>query len=316
MITQNLSKSPILALEGNILWQMENLKNDSTKRLLEEVYSGLLHREIALQMDAVVPRGPYLQAKENGVPEVHLQVAFLELLWAFIYSWMIFYEEGVQRPQLPDTVLSTGPAPADLLERAAALQEWCKSLALGYSPWPADLPSPINYANSSERYFGEKANVVFQHATAFLLTHERAHAVFEHLPIVQDQPKKRELHLQLEKEADVFAFESLVRSGLSDKEKALESWAILAVVLATFYVYKDPRQALISTTHPSLHHRVGSLVRSLTLKEEGYRYYFHLLCRLVLQDLFPDVLASKDQFEDAEDALCDALDRLDELTKP
>ena len=119
----------------------------------------------------------------------------------------------------------------------------------------------------------------------------------------------------MEKEADVFAFESLVRPSLSDKEKALESWAILAVVLATFYVYKDPRQALISTTHPSLHHRVGSLVRSLTLKEEGYRYYFYLLCRLVLQDIFPDVLAPKDQFEDAEHALSDALDRLDELTK-
>lgn len=39
------------------------------------------------------------------------------------------------------------------------------------------------------------------------------------------------------------------------------------------------------------------------------------MCRLVLQDLFPDVLAPKDQFEDAEDALSDALDRLDELTK-
>ena len=115
---------------------------------------------------------------------------------------------------------------------------------------------------------------------------------------------------------DVFAFEGLLRSGLSDTEKALESWAILAVVLATFYVYKDPRQALISTTHPLLHHRVGSLLRSLELEGEGYRYYFPLLCRLVLQDLFPDVLAPKEQFEDAEDALTDALDRLDDLATP
>ena len=203
MTTPNLSTSPILALEGNILWQLENLKNDSRERLLAEVDSGLLQREIALNMDAVVPRGPFLRKREDGVPEVHLQVAFLELLWTFIYSWMIIYEEGEQRPQLPDTELPTGPAPTDLLERAAALQEWCKSLAHGYSPWPAHLPSPKNYSNNSERYFGEKANVVFQHATAFLHTHERAHAVYEHLQTMQEQPENRDLQLQLEKEADV-----------------------------------------------------------------------------------------------------------------
>ena len=113
---------------------------------------------------------------------------------------MILYEEGVQRPQLPGTELPTGPSPPDLLERADALKTWFRSLAYGYSPWPSHLPSPNYYANSAERYFGEKANHVFQHATAFLLNHERAHAVFEHLPMVGAQPNDRELRLQLEKE--------------------------------------------------------------------------------------------------------------------
>ena len=310
--SQALENSPILALEKNILWQFENLRNGSRDRLSDEVESGRLRREIALQMDAAVPRGPFVQASEDGVPEVYLQVAFLELLWAFIYSWMILYEEGVQRPQLPGTELPTGPSPPDLLERADALKTWFRSLAYGYSPWPSHLPSPNYYAHSAERYFGEKANHVFQHATAFLLNHERAHAVFEHLPMVGAQPNDRELRLQLEKEADVFAFDGLVPPGLSDKEKALESWAVLAVVLATFYLYIEPRRALISTTHPSLHHRVGSLVQSLAWEGDEYRYYFPFLCRLVLQDLFPDVLAAKGTFEDADEALTDALDLLDE----
>ena len=266
-------------------------------------------------MDAVVPRGPFVQARDDGIPEVHIHVVFLELLWAFIYSWMVLYEEGVQRPQLPGTELPTGPAPSDLLERADALKNWSQSLARGYSPWPSHLPSPKDYANSAEKYFGEKANYVFQHATAFLLSHERAHAVFEHLPLVKDQPSNNVLKLQLEKEADVFAFDDLVLPGLSDDEKALESWAILSVVLATLYLYLDPRRALTSSTHPSLHHRIGSIVRSLAWKGEQYRYYFPFLCRLVLQDLYPDVLKPAVQFEDAEDALTDALDALDEYAR-
>lgn len=129
MPPMSLDGSPILALEGNILWQFENLKNGSRERLVAEVNSGRLWREIALQMDAVVPRGPFVQARDDGIPEVHIHVVFLELLWAFIYSWMVLYEEGVQRPQLPGTELPTGPAPSDLLERADALKNWSQSLA-------------------------------------------------------------------------------------------------------------------------------------------------------------------------------------------
>lgn len=38
----SLDGSPILALEGNILWQFENLKNGSRERLVAEVNSGRL----------------------------------------------------------------------------------------------------------------------------------------------------------------------------------------------------------------------------------------------------------------------------------
>lgn len=311
MTNPNLNNSPILALEGNILWQFENLKNDRRDRILADVSSGILNAEIALETSACVPRTPFLKIGEHGKPEVHVQIAFLELLWGFIYSWMVIYEEGVQRPQLPDAILPTGLAPSDLLERARALRSWCKSLAHGYSPWPTQLPSPIKYLNSAEEYYGEKANVVFQHSTAFLLNHERAHAVLEHLQLMQGQNDNWALRSQLEKDADIFAFEGLVQPGLTDTDKAIESWAILSVILATFYVYKSPLQALNTTTHLPVHHRVGHLVRSLAFERDEYRYYFPFLCRLVIQDLFPDLLSSTVQFEDAEEALCDALDRLD-----
>lgn len=208
--------------------------------------------EVQLGMNAQPPRGPHLIARSDGVPEVHLNVPFLEMLWAFIYSWMVLYEEGVHRPMLFGTSLPTGATPGDLLDRAHSLLAWSKSLATGYTHWPEPLPSPANesYANEAERYLGEKANLGFQLAVALIFHHERAHAVFDHLSInsVQDEA----LTLQLEKEADTYAIERVLRSGLSDKEKSAEAWAIVSTVLANFYSASDPRLALRpSSTQPS-----------------------------------------------------------------
>ena len=55
------------------------------------------------------------------------------------------------------------------------------------------------------------------------------------------------------------------------------------------------------------------MLQRLALTDPHYDYYFSLLCRLVLQAVFPEVLKPKRQFDDWEDALTDALDRLDRL---
>jgi hypothetical protein len=308
----DITRSPVLALRWNMLSQVENLKNDVEGSLRAEVDTGLVWPEIQLSMDDTPPRGPHLLARSDGVPEVHLDVPFLEMLWAFIYSWMVFYEEGVHRPMLPGTSLPTGPTPEDLIDRACSLREWSKSLATGYTRWPQYLPSPMpdSYANEAERYFGEKANLVFQLAVALIFNHERAHAVFKHLNI-NVEVREQALQLQLEKEADTYAIDRVLRRGLSDGEKSAEAWAIVSTVLATFYAARDPRFALRTGIHPALHHRAAHFIRSLGLEGETYRHYFAFLARLVLQDLFPSVLPVREKFEDAEDALSDALDRLD-----
>lgn len=313
MAVDGLENSPVLALQGNVLWQWENLSDRAQEQLGNEVDKGLLSREIALQMDALPPRGPFIRACKSGAPEIHLQVSFLELLWAFIYGWMVMYEEGVQRPQMPGTELPTGPVPDDLVQRAAELHGWARSLAHGYTRWPEHLPSPQNYANEAERYFGEKANLIFQLGTTFLLSHERAHAIYEHLPLVDEADDVGALKAELEKDADIFALDQLVERGLDDEQKSAHSWAILAVVLASFYLNREPCRALRPKSHLPLHHRTAHFIASLDFKDERYRYYFALLCRLVFQDLFPETLCPSLTFEDAEEAFADALDRLDAL---
>jgi len=309
--TPDLSESPVLALENNIVWQFENLSEFGAKQLKLQVAGGIFSGEIALDLSATSPTGPSVTAREGGIPEMHIKVSHLELLWAFIYGWMVVYEEGVQKPQLrPDVVMSEETS--QLLSRAHELLEWAGSLRLGYTPYPAGLPSPKFYATSQEQEYGLKANLVFQKAVAFVLSHERAHAQLGHLTI-GERPLTAQERLDMERDADMAAYDALVSQGLDDNEKLPEAWAVVSVMLSTFYLYEDARNALRPGGHPAVHHRVAHIIERLAMREPHYDYYFKFLCRLVLQAVFPDVLAPERQFDDWEDALADAFDRLDGL---
>lgn len=313
MFTFNLSQSPVLALENNILWQFENLSPYAAQKFKAQVTQGLLSGEILLDVTAACPATPRVETNGELPPVVHLQVAYLELLWAFIYGWMVVYEEGVQKPQIEGHPPPEDGEAVELIARADKLLLWAQSLSAGYTLWPAHLPSPRSYATDREQYYGEKANLVFQKATAYVLSHERAHAVQGHLEFVRKSGTSRSLQLDLEKEADLAAFDDLISPGLDDNEKSSEAWAVLSVMLSSFYVCREPRDALISKSHPALHHRLAYVVRSLAFQDERYKYYFPFLCRLVLQVIFPEPLRLTKRFEYAQDAFDNALDVLDEL---
>ena len=302
--------SPVLTLEGNILWQFENLSEFGAQTLKVQVAQGTISGEIALDMSAAPPKGPRLVRQEASVPEIHVDLSHLEMLWAFIFGWMVVYEEGVQKVQLdPARVMD---AETDkLLNRAHQLLTWSASLRETYSPWPAALPSPRHYATEQEEWYGLKANLVFQRATAFLLSHERAHAALGHIDVAQSASGAG-LRLDMEKEADAVAFDDLLGQSLDDDEKLADAWAVVSVMLSTLYLYRDPRRSLLPGGHPALHHRIAHMVRRLALSDPRYDYYFSFLCRLVLQAVFPETLNTERQFDDWEDALTDALDRLDQ----
>lgn len=309
----DLASSPVMSLQRNILWQFENTSSSGHVRLRALVENGLLSNEILLDMAANTPLGPKVslqdapaRAPKEVAATIHLQVAYLEVLWASIFGWMILFEEGVQRRWLDKTYQPD----ASLLGRAELLLQWADSQRNEYKRWPLHLPSPIQYADSVEKSYGEKANLVFQKAVAFLLGHESAHAALGHLEIVRNGAPDA-LRLELEKDADVAALEELLSPGLDDKEKAAEAWAILSVVLSTLYLFKDPRGALRSSTHPPVHHRVAHFVEALAMQAEQYDHYFKLLAYVALRSVFPKVLVPEGQFDDAEDALEDALNRLD-----
>lgn len=91
-----------------------------------------------------------------------------------------------------------------------------------------------------------------------------------------------------------------------------QAWAIIAALLAPVYAVNDRKAVLQTASRSPVHHRLSHLMRSLAFSEEGYRYYFPLLCRMILQDIFAEMLPPfVQQFEDAAEALEAVLDKLD-----
>lgn len=309
-IRSALDDSPVLALEHNITAAFESFQGN----LGEIVEQGLLDRELLLEVDASPPRTPSVSRALGGPAQIRIHVALLELLWACIYSWMVLYEETVQKAQLQGQEIgSKNSHNEQLVARAERLWAWARGLRSGYTRWPVDAPSPRTQADESESYYVGKANYVFERATSFLLLHEYAHVTQGHLDFSQPRVGSDLAGIQLENEADQRAFESLIGQGLADEEKAAEAWAVLSSMLCSLYSLRDFRLGLLPGTHPALHHRLGHLVRSLHFQSAQYKYYFHLLCRVMLHDAFPRLAQAGQRFEDAEESFQAALDELDVL---
>lgn len=312
--------SPVLALEHNVTWAFENATPYSGKSLSESVQNGHINAEIGLncnQADAP-PQGPFLhRPNAKAIPEMHLSLKHLELLWSFIYSWMVIYESGIQKPMLEGSWSGSLDITNPIIHRALRLREWSASLRTSASKWPADLPSPIHYPSKQEQWYGEKANLVFQQAAAFLLGHEYAHALGKHLEAKTHDVSDYEV-LLAEKEADVRAFESLVEFATDDDEKLDKAWAIITALLSSLYLCSDMKQAFRQRRHPPLHHRLQHLLSMLNFQGEQYQSYFPMLCVIILEYAIPEleIMSSSEAiFEDANHVLEDVVERITAWSK-
>lgn len=310
------SDSPVLALEHNVTWAFENATPYAGIRLANAVSDGTVVGEIGLDCDSTSapPKGPFLQRNiSTGIPEIHVSLKHLELLWSFAYSWMVIYEQGIQKPLIDGTWTGTVDASDPIVSRAMQLRDWGASLQTQCTSWPQGLPSPRDYACDIERWYGEKANLVFQEATAFLLGHEFAHAAGMHLDFLSPGSPDCDA-IEAEKDADVAAFESVVNQSDDDLHKLSKAWAILTALLSSIYLGTDKRRPFVQKRHPPLHHRLSSLMGMLDFKAEQYRYYFPLLASLVLEfvlDELESIPRPVSMYEDAEEALEDTIERIE-----
>lgn len=310
--------SPILDLKNNIIWAFENATPYAGTTLSEAIRKNKISDKIILDFDykKAPPRGPRLcQPNHILPPEMCIGVKHLELLWSFTYGWMIIYEQGVQLPLLEKRYNGTFESSDPLICRACQLLEWSMSLRTQCTAWPPELPSPRHYATQNERTFGEKVNLVFQQAAAFLLGHEFAHATGDHLNYAHRNTPNISA-IEAEQDADVAAFSSLIEATYDDSEKLSQAWAILVAVLSSMHIGENLKTAFVQRRHPPLHIRLSNFMQMLDFKEEKYRSYFPMLATLILEHSLPElesVPRCAEMYDDSEEAFQDVLDRVEKL---
>lgn len=277
--------SPISALADHIIHAFENPNGSAVELLREAVSEGIFNPELDLATDSGPPRGPRAIRCAQQPAYIAIHVPHLELLWAFTYGWVVLYEEAVQRPLIEGNfdgriMLATG-----LTARAAELLQWASELRISYTRWPVGLPSPMHAASPQEQEYASKVSKIFRYATAFMLYHEFGHIRQGHICAVEPgntDPGARATAIQLEREADDYAFGALVAYHDSEDDRMLKGWAILTPALSSLYLI-DGRAGLIQCRHPPLHHRIADLLAKLNFVNSRHRSYFNYLCATVLR---------------------------------
>lgn len=285
----------------------DDLQNAVEKRLVSN-YIELIEHPVPLH-------GPKVNREASSkLAVICLHITHLEMLWAFIYAWMILFEEDIQKPQL------AGRSPVmhgttSLSRRALKLLEWAMQIGRQYQPWPKDLPSPKNYIDKGEQLYGEKSNLVFQQAVAYLLAHEYAHITSGHYEVFLELDLESPIRIEMEKEADIKAFEIAVGPDNGEGEWLSRPYAAVCAILSSYCIFGDKPAFSQMKTHPVLHHRLNHLLSALNFESEEKKVYFCTLSALALEQLFPleheYELSGGPLFDTGEDWLQYVFDRLD-----
>lgn len=310
--------SPILALQGNVIHAFENPNGSAVGVLRDAIRDGFLSNELVMEMDESIPRAPRARRHGNTPAAIEVHFAHLELLWAFIYGWAVLFEEAIQKPMMNQSFDGRILLDTPLKVRAAQLLDWASSLRTKYSPWPESLPSPRHFENAAEESYALKANGIFQQGVAFFLYHEFGHVRQRHFDFLgaatDDLPAVS--RIEMEREADDFAYRVMVSQGESEEALTLKAWPILAAVLSSLYLIHGPA-GVFQQNHPHLHHRVYDILSRLNFAPGGKaRDYFHYLCATVLlvvtrSEEHTAGRIDPEVFETADDALEAELEALD-----
>lgn len=318
--------SPIDVLAGNIVNTFERPKGLFNEILKDSVHSGILDAHINyMDIDDVpsAPRvtAPFLEDGRHGPAEIFLYRSHLELLWSFTYGMVVVYEECVQRAMLDNKFDGRLIFDRPLTQRAKSLLDWSVGLHRGYTNWPEALPSPTFQADVQEADYATKVNTIFQESVATLLYHEFAHVVAGHLgaPEKSESIAAQSASIEMESEADDYAFRSLVSLEDDEYKRRLKGWSMLSAPLASLFMV-EKLSDIFQLEHPHLHHRIFNILQKLNYRDQQNEFYYNYLCTIVMglflriykQD--GDVQCSNiELYETAYDALQSQLDELDAL---
>lgn len=309
--------SPITVLSGNIIESFEKASESSLAMHLKAVSSGQIKPYIDYDNGNDAARGPHA---DLSTKRIYLQETYLEYLWAFIYSVFVMYEEGIQKRLINQNFSGSLVFDTEILQRAKALYDWSISLADKKSNWDVDLPNPQKHLNDLEKVYTEKVNGIFSKSISYVLFHEFCHLTQGHQSYFLGVNLKYLTEadyadrIQLENEADEFAFNMIVDSNGDEKSR----WIIgLSVLFATSSTLLLTRSAggIKQRSHPDLDTRLHTILEKLDLQSGQSQFYCWYLCCFAvnLYLLKHGVTHGQETYDTAEDCFFGYLEKLDEI---
>ncbi len=310
-------ESPITVLWGNIVHAFENVDESALELHKKATKCGKLAKAIAYDNGKEKVRTPFANLKTR---EINLQETYLSHLWSFIYSVFVMYEEGIQKRLINNCFDGALRFETPLLQRAKLLFDWSISLTAEYSDWDEQLPNPRTHNNEREQFYAEKVNAIFQDAVAYLMFHEFAHLTQGHesffLGVSLDGLSEEDLaeRVQMENEADQYAFSMLVKDTDDEKQRWVKGLSILFVMCSALLI--TPRaNSIKQETHPDLDNRLLNILLKLNLETEEAQFYCWYLCGFAIRFYLikHDIQMAAGEYETAQEAFFSYLEELENV---
>ncbi|GAA4203934.1 hypothetical protein GCM10022289_20960 [Pedobacter jeongneungensis] len=269
MRTENL----IASLYDRLITTFENTSQISNSRLMS-------YGEEQLSRSIKIETGNFSTPfSDHQTKEIVLNERFLILTWCITY---IIYEVTQNKSSTAIKLTETyslldkkDPEVQDLDH----LFDWAFSLKHDdKTDWPTNLPNP-----TMKTFSVRVTNVIFIDAICYIMFHEVAHLVNGHWKNYQAIQKKliigehlnsdeQMLCIQMEQEADSFAYDCLVSSQLDEEARYHKQLGIILTGLVSLFALKKGSK-LTSITHPSSHVRIFNFLGQTAFSED---YEFQL----------------------------------------
>lgn len=260
---------PIETLYDRLIATFENT-SEVTNLRLRSYNETQLNRYI--RIDSGDFSTPFSEHTSN---EIVLNKRFLILMWCITYI-IIEVTQNKSRTaiNITDTYIVMD-GDDDEVKELDQLFDWAFALKNQNSNdhWPENLPNPALISDQVR-----VANVIFIDAISYIMFHEVAHIVNGHwesykeihLKLVKGEPlddQDKVLSIQMEQEADNFAYDCLVNSQTDEDTRYHKQLGIILAGLSSMFALK-PGTHLNSLTHPSIHVRIFNS-REQTAFSEG-----------------------------------------------
>jgi hypothetical protein len=247
---------PVRVLGGNIEDRFLNI-SPTFKLEFEKLLTQFeIEKKIIIEIhpEPIISSGfkqlPFIR---NSDKIIHLHEVFLAYLWILCYSFLVIYDEGMNKPARNLHHGENLTIDVSKRDEAFVLFNYGLSLINCYTKWNESLPNPENYDDSN--LYIEKANAIFEYAVAFILAHEFAHLKHGHIGLNKEKG--------YENEADLEASELLSNTISNDEEKTKIGFGLLIATTSTLFI----DNTLQSPTHPDKDDRIKNVLEKLDLDE-------------------------------------------------